>query len=114
MSAAEEATECTYPGDITALSSGDKLELADTCGMWSLELGAHLYVVIPVDDETTTCTGFVGSAVDQPYEPIYSAFGDGGGQYTFDFEAVAVSVDSEEIGVVCDDGTDWYGKVTVF
>ncbi len=101
---------CDFPKEATPLPG--VLSAADDCGYWTVSVGDHLVVGLPVETEAAVCAVEVDDGVSLNADPIFTNFAPDGPRWTVD--AVGNSVTERgTVDIDCDDGSEWHALVQV-
>lgn len=101
---------CAFPADATPVPG--VLDALDDCGFWSLAVGEHVVVGLPLGSPDTTCTTEIDEGIALNSQPIFTNFEPDGPRFTFDFVAEA-EARKAHIDVECSDGSAWSALVDV-
>jgi hypothetical protein len=104
--------KCEFP--LTAVPPNGVLDSADDCGSWRVIAGDHLYANVTVTDEHALCTATLDPGLTLNADPIFSALGDQGPQFTYDIVTDATPGDAMlAVDIACDEGSYWRAQVQI-
>lgn len=82
------------------------------CGVWIVAPGDHLILDVFLDDPEAPCAEVLDEGVELMSSPIYSNFEPDGPKWTYDFVVDEAFEGTAELSVTCEDGTEWWGRIT--